>query len=107
MNTQVIALIVFAVLAVVILLQLYNVLGRKAGFRPRVVQEAARGQAVVVMVAAGAGLAILPAAMARLAGDAVAALPLATPGAAVTYVFAHRAGKPTGPLHDLVAALPK
>jgi predicted lipid-binding transport protein (Tim44 family) len=33
-NTQVIALIVFAVLAVVILLQLYNVLGRKAGFRP-------------------------------------------------------------------------
>ena len=34
MNTQVIALIVFAVLAVVILLQLYNVLGRKAGFRP-------------------------------------------------------------------------
>ena len=34
MNTQVIALIVFAVLAVVILLQLYNVLGRKMGFRP-------------------------------------------------------------------------
>lgn len=34
MNTQVIALIVFAVLAVVILLQLYNVLGRKTGFRP-------------------------------------------------------------------------
>ncbi len=33
-NTQVIALIVFAVLAVVILLQLYNVLGRKMGFRP-------------------------------------------------------------------------
>jgi predicted lipid-binding transport protein (Tim44 family) len=33
-NTQVIALIVFAVLAVVILLQLYNVLGRKVGFRP-------------------------------------------------------------------------
>ncbi len=33
-NTQVIALVVFAVLAVVILLQLYNVLGRKTGFRP-------------------------------------------------------------------------
>jgi predicted lipid-binding transport protein (Tim44 family) len=33
-NTQVLALIVFAVLAVVILLQLYNVLGRKVGFRP-------------------------------------------------------------------------
>ncbi|MFT4074816.1 MAG: Tim44/TimA family putative adaptor protein [Asticcacaulis sp.] len=34
MSTQVLALIVFAVLAVVILLQLYNVLGRKVGFRP-------------------------------------------------------------------------
>jgi predicted lipid-binding transport protein (Tim44 family) len=33
-STQVLALIVFAVLAVVILLQLYNVLGRKVGFRP-------------------------------------------------------------------------
>lgn len=76
-----------------------------AGFRPKVVQEAVRGQAVVVMVAAGAGVAILPAAMARLAGDAVVTRPLAAKGASVTYVFAHRAGEPAGPLKDLIATL--
>ena len=78
---------------------------RSAGFRPKVVQEAVRGQAVIVMVAAGTGVAILPAAMERIAGDAVVARPLAAKGATVTYVFAHRAGAPEGPLHELIAGL--
>jgi len=77
----------------------------KAGFRPRVVQEAARGQAVAVMVAAGAGVAILPGSMARLAGDSLVALPLADKAAQVTYVFAHRAGDKGAPLQDFVAGL--
>src|SRR5688572_23602850 len=34
---------------------------RAAGFRPNIVQEASRAQAVVAMVAAGSGVAILPA----------------------------------------------
>jgi DNA-binding transcriptional LysR family regulator len=31
-----------------------------AGFRPRIIQEATRAQAVAAMVAAGSGIAILP-----------------------------------------------
>lgn len=76
-----------------------------AGFRPKVVQEAARGQAVAVMVAAGAGVAILPASMARIAGESSVAIPLADKGAAVTYVFAHRFGEKESPLMDFVAGL--
>jgi DNA-binding transcriptional LysR family regulator len=63
---------------------------RTAGFRPRIVQEASRAQAVVAMVAAGSGVAILPATLAGVAGGAVTALPLRGRGAMVTYVFAHR-----------------
>ncbi len=85
--------------------QLIHELCGHAGFRPKVVQEALRGQAVMVMVAAGAGVAILPAAMARIAGEAVVARPLADKGASVTYAFAHRTGAPEGPLHDLIAGL--
>ncbi|MBS0631331.1 MAG: LysR family transcriptional regulator [Verrucomicrobia bacterium] len=77
----------------------------RAGFRPKVVQEAIRGQAVAVMVAAGAGVAILPASMARIAGDAAVALPITDKGAAVTYVFAHRKGEKAPALADFVAGL--
>ncbi len=85
-------------------LQIHQLCG-KAGFRPKVVQEAARGQAVAVMVAAGAGVAILPAAMARIAGESSVAIPLADKGAAVTYAFAHRSGQKEAPLRDFVAGL--
>ncbi len=76
-----------------------------AGFRPRVVQEAARGQAVAVMVAAGAGVSILPASLARNTGDSLVAVPLADKSANVTYVFVHRPGKIEAPLSDFVAEL--
>lgn len=76
-----------------------------AGFRPRVVQEAIRGQAVVAMVAAGAGVAILPASMVNIAGDSVIAVPIAEKAAAVTYVFAHRPGPKAAPLDKFVATL--
>ena len=85
-------------------LQIHELCSR-AGFRPKVVQEAVRGQAVAVMVAAGAGVAILPASMARIAGDAVVAIPLADKGTAVTYVFAHRSGDKAASLRDFVARL--
>lgn len=77
----------------------------RAGFRPKVVQEAVRGQAVAVMVAAGAGVAILPASMARIVGESSVARPIADKGAAVTYVFAHRRGKMDPALADFVAHL--
>lgn len=77
----------------------------RAGFRPRVVQEAIRGQAVAVMVAAGAGVAILPASMARIAGESSVVIPLADKGAGVTYVFAHRRGEKDPALADFVARL--
>lgn len=85
-------------------LQIHQLCGN-AGFRPKVVQEAARGQAVVVMVAAGTGVAILPASMARIAGEASVAIPLTDKGAFVTYVFAHRSGEKAPALADFVAGL--
>ncbi|AOS44374.1 HTH-type transcriptional regulator BenM [Lacunisphaera limnophila] len=77
----------------------------EAGFRPKVVQEASRGQAVAVMVAAGTGIAILPASMSRIAGESSLAIPITTKGATVTYVFAHRRGEQEPPLRNFVAGL--
>jgi LysR family transcriptional regulator, benzoate and cis,cis-muconate-responsive activator of ben and cat genes len=77
----------------------------EAGFRPKVVQEAARGQAIAVMVAAGAGVSILPASLARNTGDSLVAVPLADKSAFVTYVFGHRPGQFEEPLRDFVAEL--
>lgn len=77
----------------------------EAGFRPKVVQEAARGQAIAVMVAAGAGVSILPASLARNTGDSLVAVPLADKSAFVTYVFVHRPGQVEEPLRDFVAEL--
>lgn len=42
-----------------------------AGFRPRIVQEARRAQAVAAMTIAGTGVAILPASVDRLTGNGV------------------------------------
>jgi DNA-binding transcriptional LysR family regulator len=41
------------------------------GFRPRVVQEASRAQAVAALTVAGAGVSILPASLNRLTGNGV------------------------------------
>lgn len=76
-----------------------------AGFRPKVVHEAIRGQAVAVMVAAGVGIAILPASLSRTCGESIVALPISDPRASVTYVFAHREGQPVEPLFGFVKEL--
>lgn len=78
-----------------------------AGFRPHIVQEGARAQAVVAMVAAGAGVAILPGSVRRVTGGAVVGLRLAAREAMVTFVFARRLGRPSKELArfaDLIAA---
>ncbi len=75
-----------------------------AGFRPRIVLEAQRAQAVAVMVAAGAGIALLPASLTRVIGDAAVARPLK--GApTLTHVFARRAGTPAPSMKRLIALL--
>jgi DNA-binding transcriptional LysR family regulator len=77
----------------------------ESGFRPKVVQEAVRGQAVAVMVAAGTGIAILPASLARNTGESLVAVPLADKSASVTYAFVHRQGQIEDPLSDFVVEL--
>jgi len=61
---------------------------RDAGFRPRIVLESSRAQAVAVMVAAGSGIALLPISLARVVGSAAVAVALKK-SAPVTHVFAH------------------
>ncbi|HEY4416403.1 MAG TPA: LysR substrate-binding domain-containing protein [Verrucomicrobiae bacterium] len=64
---------------------------RNAGFRPRIVLESSRAQAVAVMVAAGAGIAVLPVSLARVVGQAAAVVPFKK-APLVTHVFARKAG---------------
>jgi LysR family transcriptional regulator, benzoate and cis,cis-muconate-responsive activator of ben and cat genes len=78
---------------------------RAAGFRPHVVQEASRAQAVVAMVAAGSGVAILPASVQPATGRAVTTLALRDKDATVTYVFAHRMGALPPALQQFIAAV--
>jgi DNA-binding transcriptional LysR family regulator len=78
---------------------------RSGGFRPRIVQEASRAQAVVAMVAAGSGVAILPASVHRVTSDAVTAIKLTARAALVTYVFAHRSRPVSPALTRFVATL--
>lgn len=76
----------------------------QAGFRPRIVLESPRAQAVAVMVAAGAGIALLPASLARIVGDAAAVIPL-KPAAPVAHVFARAAGAPPPALRQFLTLL--
>jgi DNA-binding transcriptional LysR family regulator len=80
---------------------------RAAGFRPHLVQETARAQAVLAMVAAGSGVAILPASVHPATGAAVAGVELRDKGAIVIYVFAHRAGPVAPALRDFVRVVTK
>lgn len=77
---------------------------RSAGFRPRIVAESARAQAVAVMVAAGAGIALLPESLARVVGDGAAVIPLRRVKP-ITHVFARRAGHVSPPLRELMKLL--
>jgi DNA-binding transcriptional LysR family regulator len=76
---------------------------REAGFRPRIVLESPRAQAVAVMVAAGSGVALLPESLAHLMGNAVAAVPLKEERtAAITHVFAHGPGRMSGAMREFL-----
>ena len=74
---------------------------RDAGFRPKIILQSPRAQAVALMVAAGSGIAILPAALAVLMGDAVSAIALKG-NPTITHVFALRSRKPSAVLEHLV-----
>lgn len=77
---------------------------REAGFRPRVVLESPRAQAVAVMVAAGSGVALLPESLAHLMGKAVSALPLEE-SPEITHVFAHGPGRMSGAMREFLEML--
>lgn len=76
----------------------------EAGFRPRIVVESMRAQAVAVMVAAGSGIALLPASLARVVGKAAAVVPLKQ-APKVTHVFARPSAGGSEALKAFVAGL--
>lgn len=82
---------------------LREVCGR-AGFRPRIVLESSRAQAVAVMVAAGTGIALLPESLARVVGDAAAVIPLKK-APVLSHVFARNAGTPSAAMKQFESLL--
>lgn len=76
----------------------------QAGFRPRIVLESPRAQAVAVMVAAGTGIALLPASLARIVGEAAAVIALKK-APRIAHVFARAAGPPSLPMRQFAALL--
>lgn len=79
---------------------------REAGFRPRVVLESPRAQAVGIMVAGGSGVALLPASLANFLGTA--AIAIKVHGAPdITHVAAFSEATFSGPLRQLAEMLGK
>ncbi|MDB6173225.1 MAG: LysR family transcriptional regulator [Chthoniobacteraceae bacterium] len=76
----------------------------KAGFRPRIVLESSRAQAVAVMVAAGTGIALLPASLARVVDNAAAVIALKK-APVIAHVFAREAGRPTEAMRQFLSLL--
>ncbi len=79
---------------------------RKAGFRPRIVLESPRAQAVAVMAAAGSGVALLPETLAQTLGMSGNCVRLSK-APVIRHVFAHRAGKPEPALQDFLTQMQK
>lgn len=77
---------------------------QSAGFRPRIILESPRAQAVALMVGVGSGVALLPATLAGLVKRSTHAIPL-RPSTKITHVFACRDRKTEGPLADLMGLL--
>ena len=77
-----------------------------AGFRPRIVLESPRAQAVAVMVAAGSGIALLPASLGRVLGPAAAIIPLRRVPQ-LTHVFALRTGTPSAAMRRFLELIKK
>lgn len=78
----------------------------KAGFRPRIALESPRAQAVAVMVAAGSGIALLPASLARYVGPAAVAVPLRR-SPMITHVFVHPHAPLPPALRHFLGVLPR
>ncbi|NLT70291.1 MAG: LysR family transcriptional regulator [Verrucomicrobiaceae bacterium] len=76
----------------------------EAGFRPRIVQEAERAQAVAALTVAGAGMAILPVSLQRITGNGRTLRRAGRTKMTMTHSVAHlsRAGSPVA---RLLAAL--
>ncbi|MDF3839268.1 LysR family transcriptional regulator [Cupriavidus basilensis] len=64
----------------------------RAGFAPRIAQEAREATTIIGLVASGAGVSVLPEIYARTGIPGVAYRPLAGPDAASRILVAHRAG---------------
>ena len=77
---------------------------KAAGFRPLVILESSRAQAVALMVAAGSGIAILPEAVARFVGGSVHAVPLKE-ARHITHVFACAEKRSGAALSDWIKLL--
>lgn len=78
---------------------------KATGFRPRITLESPRAQAVVLMVAAGSGIAILPAALGQFIQKSVHAIPLKE-APSITHVFACQRRRAEGPLAEWIKMLP-
>ncbi|MFB4273623.1 LysR family transcriptional regulator [Nonomuraea sp. GTA35] len=81
-------------------------LARAAGFEPRIVQEAVQMQTIVGLVAAGIGVSVVPASLARLRRADVAFRPLSPAARAVTLDVAWRTGDPNPMVHNFRSLLP-
>ncbi len=66
----------------------------QAGFRPTVVQEASSEQAVIGLVAAGVGIALVSSCLSRLRTDEVTYRPLVEPAASVEYAVIWKRAHP-------------
>lgn len=77
---------------------------RKAGFRPRIVLESQRAQAVAVMVAAGSGVAILPESLKMFVPTAATGVPL-NGSPSIEHVFALGEERSSVPMKNLLKLL--
>lgn len=76
----------------------------KSGFRPRIVLESPRAQAVALMVSTGSGIALLPGTPAALVKPSANAIPL-RPGVKIHHVFAARERRTNTSITDLIRLL--
>ena len=76
---------------------------RRAGFAPRIEQEAIQMQTIVSLVAAGMGVALVPASLEHLRRTGVVYRPLAERGARVEIGIAWRAGEASPAVRAFVA----
>lgn len=74
---------------------------RKAGFRPRIVEESARAQAIAAMVAAGCGVALLPESLEAVTGNSSVALALSG-NPSITHMVALNSAAPSTVMESLI-----